>query len=186
MSCKIHTFLIRFRHNDGDAAETCTIETTTEPREYKHRDDSKICFVKLPAIHTWDLQTFREEFALENYEMFFFITSTSFTEKELKLAKQMKLKGKIFLIRTMIDIDMINQDLDDSQILDDIRKPLYTSADDLTSSENEIFLVSNYHTNKWDFDRLITAISEELLVLQREFLTSATRKFLKIREVYHG
>ena len=184
MSCT--PFLIRVRDNHGDAAETCTIETTTEPREYKHHDDSKISFVKLPAIGTWDHQTFREEFALENYDMFLFITSTSFTEKELKLAKQMKFKGKIFLIRTMIDIEMINHDLDESKILNDIRKPLYTSADDFTSSENEIFLISNYHTHKWDFDRLITAISQELLVLQRAFLTNATKEFLKKGEVYYG
>jgi hypothetical protein len=53
----------------------------------------------------------------------------------------------------------------------------------LISSEKEIFLISNYHKDKWDFDRLIEAITEALPIRQRECLTlslsNVTRECLK-------
>jgi hypothetical protein len=44
-------------------------------------------------------------------------------------------------------------------MLEKIKKYCFENVKDYISSENEIFLISNYDQEKWDFCRLIKAIS---------------------------
>ena len=181
--------MIRLRDDDEGAAETGILETTTKSNYYKYADNSNISFVDLPGIDTPSpiFQTC-EKTGWAGSDMFLIISSTSFTEFELAFSETAKSNGKaIFLIRTKIDIDMKNEsrkrNFDENKTLKYVREEVYKTAKHLISSEKEIFLISNYVTNKWDFGRLTSAISEALFVLQREFLTNATRECLK-RKVY--
>ena len=184
-------FFIRLRDDDEGAAEIGVIKKSKESREYKHRYNSKISFVYLPAIGTPtypNVEIICKNFGLEKYDIVLIITSTRFTQLDLELAKLVRSMNKrMFFIRTKIDNDMRGpsrkKNHNESKILEDIRKWLYRSVGNSIYSEKEIFLISNYHTSKWDFDRLIAAISEELLVFQREFLTNAFLNFFKKRKV---
>ena len=163
------------------------VEATKEPVEYKHPENPKISFMDLPGIGTPsfpDLETYCEKVAFEDYDTFLIFTATRFTQNDLDLARKVKSIGKSFiLIRTKIDLDCKSSQDDEPKILEKIRKECMKYVEDFISSEKEVFLISNYHTDKWDFDRLIKAISDALPVHQRECLalslTNVTRECLK-------
>ena len=127
----------------------------------------------LPGIGTPnfpDLQIYCEKVAFEDYDTFLILTEKRFTQNDLDLAKKVKSIGKkFFFVRTHID-EACTPFVDEPAILETIKKDCRHYLKGLVSSE-EIFLISNYHTDKWDFDRLIEAISEALPVRQRECLT---------------
>ena len=145
----------------------------------------------LPGIGTPkypNLPTYCKKVGLEEYDTFLIFTATRFTQDDLDLAEKVKSIGKsFFLIRTKIDNDCMpmkqKKPINEAEILEKIRNNLMGNVSNLISSEKEIFLISNYYTNKWDFDRLIEAISDRLPVLQRECLTlslsNVTRNCLK-------
>ena len=166
------------------------IETTREATEYQHPDNQKISFVDLPGIGTPnypDLATYAVKVGLEDYDTFLIFTAGRFTQNDLELAEKVKSIGKsFFLIRTKIDLDCmprVGRSINEPEILERIRQNCMDNVKGLISSEKEIFLISNYDKEKWDFDRLIEAISDALPVLQRECLTlslsNVTRESLK-------
>lgn len=181
----------RLRDDDEGAAEAGVTETTKAPTEYQHPDNSLISFVDLPGIGTPtfpDLQTYCEKVSFEDYDTFLIFTATRFTQYDLELARKVKSIGKsFFLIRTKIDEDCRQRNgeraINEKEILEKIKQNCINNVKNLISSKKEIFLISNYDTDEWDFDRLIEAISEVLPVLQRECfilsLTNVTRECLK-------
>ena len=184
-------FLCRLGDDDDDAAEVGVIETTKVPTEYKHPDNPMISFVDLPGIGTPnlpDLSTYCEKVGFDDYDTFLIFTATRFTQYDLELAEKVKSIGKsFFLIRTKIDevcrLKSGERAINEADILEEIRQDCIKNVKQLISCEEEIFLISNYDTNEWDFDRLIEAIGEVLPLLQRECftlsLTNVTRKCLK-------
>ena len=183
--------MYRLNDNDDGAAEVDVVETTKEPTEYQHPGNPKISFVDLPGIgtpHFPDLPTYCEKVAFEEYDTFLIFTSTRFTQNDLDLATKVKSIGKsFFLVRTHIDNACTpskdGRSINEPNILERIRVYCMDNVKDLISSEKEIFLISNYDKDKWDFDRLIEAISDALPVHQRECLTlslsNVTRECLK-------
>ena len=167
------------------------IETTKVPTEYKYPGNPMIRLVDLPGIGTPnlpDLPAYCEKVGFEDYDTFLIFTATRFTQYDLELAKLVKSIGKSFLlIRTKID-EVCRQkesgrQINEAEILEKIKQDCTKNVGNLISSEKEIFLISNYDKDEWDFDRLIVAISETLSVLQRECfilsLTNVTRECLK-------
>ena len=182
--------MCRLEDDDDGAAKVDVIEATREPTEYQHPDNPMISFVDLPGIGTPnypDLASYAEKVGLEDYDTFLIFTAGRFTQNDLKLAEKVKSIGKsFFLIRTKIDLDCtprVGRSINEPEILKRIRQNCMNNVKGLISSEKEIFLISNYDKAKWDFDRLIEAISDALPVLQRECLTlsltNVTRKCLK-------
>ena len=82
-----------------------------------------------------------------------------------------------FLIRTKIDEDLkaeskrLYPKFNEKNVLNDIKQDLLENVRDLVTSEEEIFLISNHDPEKWDFDRLVNAISDALPFYQKESLT---------------
>ena len=183
--------MCRPEDDDDDAAEVGVVEKTKVPTEYKHPHNPMISFVDLPGIGTPnfpDLPAYCEAVGFEDYDTFLIFTATRFTQYDLELAENIKSIGRsFFLVRTKIDEDCrqgeSGRPINEPEILEAIRQDCLNNVKNLISSEKDIFLISNYDTNKWDFDRLIEAISDALPVLQRECLTlsltNVTRKCLK-------
>jgi predicted GTPase len=177
----------RLKDDDDDAAEVGVTETTTAPTEYKHPDNPMISFLDLPGIGTPkfpDLRTYCEKVSFEDYDTFLIFTEGRFRQVDLDLAKKVKAIGKsFFLVRTHIDEACNGRSINEPEILKVIGENCMKNVKALISSEEEIFLISNYHKDKWDFDRLIAAISDVLPVRQRECLTlsltNVTRECLK-------
>ena len=158
--------------------------------EYRHPVNPNISFVVLPGIGTSnypDLNTYCERIDLEKYDVFLILTSSRFTRNYRDLARKVKSIGKpFFLIRTIFEMDGMSEEqrrpIIEAQFLEKVREDLVDEVERLISSEQEIFLISNHHTHKWDFVRLINAISDLLpvtdvhnvLIHQGPFSTSRT------------
>ncbi len=170
--------MCRLKDDDDGAAKVDVVEATAAPKEYEYPDNNMIRLVDLPGIGTPDfpdLETYCKKVGLENYDTFLIFTKDRFTINDLRLAEKVKSFGKsFFLIRTKIDADLTPKTgkapINEEQMLKKIRKNLTDNVKDLISSEKEIFLLSNYDKNKWDFEPLVKAIGNALPVLQREVL----------------
>ena len=160
--------MCRLNDDDEGAANVDVIETTRKPTEYYHPENPRICLVDLPGIGTPsfpDLPTYCKNVDLENYDKYLIFTSLRFTNYDLQLARKVKSMGKsFFLIRTKIDNDYEaearKKKINEKQMLEKIKKHCFENVKDYISSENEIFLISNYDKGQWDFCRLVEAISD--------------------------
>jgi predicted GTPase len=138
-----------------------------------------ISFVDLPGIGTPnypDLPTYCEKVGFKDYDTFLIFTAGRFKQNDLNLAKKVKdMEKSFFLIRTKIDQDLRPDKgkaaINEEAILRKIKSNCMDNVKDLISSEKEIFLIGNYNKDKWDFNRLVEAISNALPVRQREALT---------------
>ena len=172
----LHFLVYRLEDDDDGAARVGVTETTIVPTEYQYPENPMISFVDLPSIGTPnypDLFTYSEKVGLEYYDAFLIFTTGRLTQNQFDLAKKVKSIGKsFFLIRNKIDHDCRSEKrkraYNEEKMLKEIRKHCMRNVEGLISSENEIFLISNYEPNKWDFERLHAAIINALPVHQRE------------------
>ncbi|XP_028404341.1 T-cell-specific guanine nucleotide triphosphate-binding protein 1-like [Dendronephthya gigantea] len=151
-----------------NGAASVDVEATLEPTEYKHPLYPMISFVDLPGIGTPrfnDFEAYCREMRLEDYDKFLIFTASRLTSYDVMLATKVKSLGKpFFLIRTKIDnclLESRKRSFNEEEMLKSIRKYYCENMKDLIISEDKIFLISNYKKEKWDFTRLVTAISEE-------------------------
>lgn len=137
-----------------------------------------------------DLQKYCKETELEKYDVFLIFAAKRFTDNDLKLAKKIRKVGKKFLfVRTNIDGDVQSGRMgkpttfNEDAMLEKVRCDIAKNLDDLLSKKQDIFLISNYHCDKWDYDRLTQAILQGLPTYQREAMTlSLTRLSEKMVE----
>ena len=186
------SLLSRLYDDDVGAAKVGMVETTGEAMKFKHPGNENIVFVDLPGMGTikFPEETYFKKVGLKDYDTFLILTTCRFTENDLKLAKIVKEMGKpFFLIRTKIDQDFEysgrrrRAPINEQEALEKIRSYCYAGVKDLIHNEFDIFLISNYQREKWDFDRLIEAIENVLPDRQRECLilslTNVTRECIK-------
>lgn len=180
-------------NEDSESAEVGETETTTQPREYPHPTNPKIVFVDLPGIGSLklpDLQKYCKEIELEKYDVFLIFTARRFRDIDLKLARKIREMEKKFLfVRTNIDVDVASgrkgkpKSFNEDAMLEKVRCDIAKCLDDLLSKKEDIFLISNYDCDKWDYDRLTQAILQGLPTYQREAMTlSLTRLSEKMVE----
>ena len=107
-------------------------------------------------------------------------SSTRFTMSDIILAKEIRKQGKsFFFIRTKIDenvrAEKRKKSFNEATMLQKIRRNcienLVDEAGKPIGSEDDIYLISNHHPDKWDFSRLTKAILDALPRFQREALT---------------
>ena len=161
------------------AAAVGVTETTKEPTVYDHPTNPKIKFWDLPGIGTPnypDLETYCKEVELEKYHAFLIFTASRFTENDLNLAKKIRsIEKTFFLIRTKIDNDarseMRKRSFNERAFLETIRRDCAKNLSGFLSNEQNIFLINNHDSSKWDFHRLTQAILCVQQTLQRESLT---------------
>ena len=86
------------------------------------------------------------------------------------------IKKSFFFVRTKIDIDVWNNHQDnpktsEDKTLEKIKKNCLKNLEGLESKDEDVFLISNRETTKWDFVLLEEAILDDLPTRQRESLT---------------
>ena len=146
---------------------------------YDHLSNPNIKFWDLPGFGTpnySDLEKYCKTVELEKYHAFLIFSATRFTENDFKLAKKVRsIEKKFFFIRTKIDNDVRSEkrkrSFNEKALLEQIRRDCAENLNNLLSNEQDIFLISNHHPSKWDFDRLNKALLGALKILQRESLT---------------
>ena len=160
------------------AAKVGVEETTTEPSWYAHPTNPKIQFCDLPGVGTpnYPKDTYWKKVGMERYDTFLIFSQCRFTENDLELARKIRSKDKrFFFIRTRIDIDIENEKrkklFNKGTVLQKIRRNCFWNLKGLLESSNDIFLINNHDSTKWDFVRLTQAILDVLPARQRESLT---------------
>ena len=127
------------------------------------------------------METYCDQVHLDKYHAFLNLTDTRFRENDLFLARKISSIGRKFLfIRTKID-DSVRAEkrskppgsFNEEAMLDKIRADCSKNLGDLMNNKEDIFLISNHHPAKWEFDRLRKAILDVLPSCQRETLTLA-------------
>ncbi|PFX28464.1 Interferon-inducible GTPase 5 [Stylophora pistillata] len=175
---------IRDLNDDADGAAPVDVtECTIEPTSFNHPKYPNIKFWDLPGIGTPnypDLETYRQKVQLDKYQTFLIFSSSRFTENDIILVKEIKKQGKsFFFIRTKIDenvrAEKRKESFSEAAVLEKIRRDcmenLVDEAGKPMCSEDDIFLTSNHHPDKWDFGGLALAIRDVLPRYQRETLT---------------
>ena len=176
------SFINAFRGLDDEdkgAAETDVVEKTCEPACYSYPDNPNITLVDLPGVGTPkypNVETYCKEVHFETYDTFLILTATRFTQLELELIQKIKSSGKhYFLVRTKLDIDEWNENRKKNANIPNMEKKIrdycYENAKDFGIREKEIFIISNFERDKWDFIDLVKAILDMLPTHQKEALT---------------
>ena len=176
-------FVCFFRLEDFDekAAKVGVTECSKEPTPYDHPDNPKIKFWDLPGMGTpnFPVDTYCDQVQIDKYHAFLIFTDTRFRENDLKLAEKISsIDKKFFFIRTKIDENVRAEkrskppgSFNEEAMLEEIRADCSKNLGHLKSNTEDIFLISNHHPAKWEFDRLRKAILDVLPRYQRESLT---------------
>ena len=112
-----------------------------------------------------DVEIYCKELQLKKcFDVFLFFSSCRLFQLETILIKEITRwqKNKIFLVRTNIDNDVCcaqrKKRFDESALLERIRFDWLNGLEGLLSNPKDIFLISSYDPEKWDFRRLEKAI----------------------------
>ena len=121
---------------------------------------------------------------LKEYDIFLIVASKRFTENNRLLAEEVKsLKKSFFFVRTHIDenyrAESRKDNFDEKKMLDNIRKDCLKNLKDLKVKDEEVFLISNYDPDKWDFPSLIKAVENDLPFRQKESFIMSLTTFTK-------
>jgi hypothetical protein len=113
---------------------------------------------------------------LAKFDTFLILTAGRFTENDLKLARMIKsMKKSFFFVRTKIDIDVWNESekkaFNEEALLMKIKENCLENLHGLGSRDEDVFLISNRKTAKWEFARLTKAILDVLPLRQKECFT---------------
>ena len=166
---------------DEKAAKVGVTECSREPTPYDHPDNPNITFWDLPGMGTknFPMDKYCDQVEIDKYHAFLIFTDTRFRENDFKLAEKISsIDKKFFFIRTKIDENVRAEkrskppgSFNEKAMLEEIRADCSKNLGDLMSNKEDIFLISNYYPEKWEFDRLRKAILDVLPRYQRESLT---------------
>lgn len=85
------------------------------------------------------------------------------------------MKKSFLFVRTKIDQDISNErekpEFNEDIMLSEIRRDCFKNLEGLEVNDEDVFLISNKKTTKWDFARLTGAILDGLPVRLKESLT---------------
>ena len=176
---------------DEGAAKVDVIESTTVPTPYAHPKNKGLNFWDLPGVGTpnYPHDSYLERVGFEKYDFFLILCANRFTENDLWLAKMVRSKGKkFFFVRTKIDQDMRNckrskpSSFDEIAVLKKISNDIIKHINEVEQqrfASSEVFLISNWDQEKWDFPRLCEQLILNLPQLKREAMALSLDTFSK-------
>ena len=175
------------------AAGVGNVETTTKPDPYLHPSNPKITFWDVPGIGTPNypnIKVYRKAIDLQKYDAYLFFARGPFSDHDLELAKEANsMKKPFFFIRAHVDTELRNATkskgpkYEENDTLEEMKNDCLKKLQGLFTSESDVFLIDNYSPEKWEFDRLLAAIDDELPERKRVCFTlslsNVTRNCLK-------
>ncbi|XP_057300529.1 interferon-inducible GTPase 5-like [Hydractinia symbiolongicarpus] len=170
---------------DKNAASVGVVECTTEPTSYPDPKNPMLQYWDLPGVGTPRFpkdETYLRRINFERYDFFLIVTATRFSENDIWLASQIRRSGKsFFFVRSKIDQDLFNEkrcrdNYSEAAVLKAIRKdcvdklqPEFTKPD--------VFLISNFDPQKFDFPSLCLNLIDALPQLKKEAMTLSLHAF---------
>ncbi|XP_051960619.1 interferon-inducible GTPase 5-like [Xyrauchen texanus] len=169
------TFINAFRglgDDDEDSAETGFVETTTEPKAYKHPKYKNVKLWDLPGIGTLK---YLKLVQFERYDFFIIIASGRFRECHADLVKEIKrMKKNFYFIRSKtdlsIDAERRKKHFDEKKTLDNIREDCVKGLREIGVEDPVVFLISGRYLNNYDFNSLHERMETELPQHKRHVL----------------
>ncbi|XP_048357643.1 uncharacterized protein LOC125435487 [Sphaerodactylus townsendi] len=154
---------------DEDAAPTDVIEERKEPKGYPHPTFPHVIIWDLPGIGT---STFKAEDYLKKvnysqYNFFIVVASNHFTEHDAQLSRAVQKMGKRFYyLRSQVDVSIKNEKIkpnfNEEATLQKIRKYCLDNLVQAGISSTEVFLISSYYREKYDFPHLREILENEM------------------------
>ncbi|XP_053088830.1 interferon-inducible GTPase 5 isoform X2 [Pangasianodon hypophthalmus] len=169
------SFINAFRgvsDDEPEAAETGVTETTQKALAYSHPNASNVLLWDLPGIGTPSFQpaTYLEDVGLLKYDFFIIVTSDRFQEYHSALAKYiMQAQKKFYFIRNKVDRDLeanarrrSRKGLSDDDVLDLLRVECENNLRNGKVEQPQVFLLSCFRPQRYDFPALQITLLEEL------------------------
>ncbi|XP_006039017.1 interferon-inducible GTPase 5-like [Alligator sinensis] len=195
---------------DKDTASTGVTETTFKPACFPHSQNPNVIIWDLPGIGTPTLRadTYLQQMQFDRYDFFIIISCTRFTEYDIKLAREIQGLGKRFyFVRAKVDQDLDNErrlydqsgclkkpsasrppQYDEAVILKNIRDNCNGNLETGGMDFQQVFLVSNWYINEYDFPRLQETLLHELPSHKRltflRSLSNLSKETLKEKKNY--
>ncbi|KAL8219492.1 UNVERIFIED_CONTAM: hypothetical protein K2H54_025722 [Gekko kuhli] len=165
-----------------EAAKTGVMQTTMEPEGYPHSTFPDVTIWDLPGIGTPDFKAekYLERVNYNKYDFFIIVASNRFTVYDIQLSQAIqKVKKKFYYVWSKMDICIKNKklrpDFSEEATLREVRKYCLDNLVKAGISSPEIFLVSNWYRENYDFPLLQRTLENETEALRRRFLRPADK-----------
>ncbi|XP_065430052.1 interferon-inducible GTPase 5-like isoform X2 [Chrysemys picta bellii] len=155
--------------DDEGAAEVGITEMTTEPTAYLHPMLSNVKMWDMPGIGTPSFRpdTYFQQVSFARYDFFIIIMSKRFTSRNADLAQEIQKMGKKFyFVRAKVDEDLRNESRKRNY---DQETTLQTTRDECVErlrregvSSPQVFLISRWDFDQYDFPQLRKTLANEL------------------------
>uniref|UniRef100_A0A8C8EYN2 Immunity-related GTPase family, e4 n=1 Tax=Oncorhynchus tshawytscha TaxID=74940 RepID=A0A8C8EYN2_ONCTS len=163
------TFVNALLGLDGDegAAETRVMETTMKAIRCSHPTMTNVKIWDLPGISTpnFKAKNYLKEVKFETYDFFVIISTVRFKENNIMLAKEIQnMKNIFYFVRSKIDNDSRAEAWKKNYREEDLLSKIRQNCEEnlKTVGNPKVFLISTFELGKYDFQRLIYSLEENL------------------------
>ncbi|XP_074548620.1 interferon-inducible GTPase 5-like [Halichoeres trimaculatus] len=155
---------------DERAAPTGVQETTMEVTPYPHPSFPNVTFWDLPGVGSmkYPAAEYVKKVGFEKFDFFVIISADRFRENDVKLAKEIqRMRKKFYFVRSKIDQDVNNQrrcqrDFSEEKTLTQIRINCVQGLQNQGFMSSQVFLVTNFDLQLYDFALLAETLEREL------------------------
>uniref|UniRef100_A0A3Q0RTY3 IRG-type G domain-containing protein n=1 Tax=Amphilophus citrinellus TaxID=61819 RepID=A0A3Q0RTY3_AMPCI len=160
------TFVNAFRGNKDEDEGGDVVETISKVTSYPHPIYPNVTLWDLPGIGStvYPANEYLKRVEFEKFDFFIIISATRFKENDVKLAKKIqKMKKKFYFVRSKIDNDIRAAE----------RMKGFNEEESLKGQgikSPQVFLVSSFHLDLYDFPLLRSTFRTELPKLRRRVL----------------
>uniref|UniRef100_A0ACB8FSK4 Uncharacterized protein n=1 Tax=Sphaerodactylus townsendi TaxID=933632 RepID=A0ACB8FSK4_9SAUR len=166
---------------DEGAAQIDAIQVMEDPQGYPHPQFPNVTLWDLPGNETreFSVEKYLERVNYSRYDFFILVASERFTLHDIQLSCAIQKMGKrVYYVRSKIDYCMYNiiKKPDFEVILQNIRKYCLRNLVQAGISSPEIFLVSSWYRNMYDFPLLQRTLENKMEDFERRALRSEKEK----------
>ncbi|XP_044847515.1 interferon-inducible GTPase 5-like [Mauremys mutica] len=161
---------------DKRAAPTGVTEMTTEPTAYPHPTYPNVTLWDLPGIGAMNFrpQRYLHQVKFSRYDFFIIVASERFRSSHADLAREIqRMEKKFYFVRCKVDDDLANERrahpkmYSQDSVLQKIRENAEKHLRHQGVSNPQVFLLSNWEFDQYDFHQLEDTLEKDLPSLQR-------------------
>ncbi|KAL8219461.1 UNVERIFIED_CONTAM: hypothetical protein K2H54_025229 [Gekko kuhli] len=159
---------------DEGAAETGVTQTTMQPERYPHPIFPDVTIWDLPGIGTPDFtaEEYLDRVNYSQYDFFIIVASNRFTVDDVQLSQAIqKMRNRFYYVRSKMDISIKNEklkpDFNEEATLQKVRKYCLDNLVQAGIPSPQIFLISSWFRDKYDFPLLQRTLENEIEALKR-------------------
>ncbi|XP_043943335.1 T-cell-specific guanine nucleotide triphosphate-binding protein 2-like [Protopterus annectens] len=179
-SCLVN--MLRDLSNEENAAATRSIEMTMARAWYPHPSIPDVFFWDLPGTgrRNFHAKNYVKEMHFKSYDIFIIVSCCRFSENDVDLIKEInKLNKPFYFVRSKIDNDIYAEEqkygnVDPQKVMNKIRRDCTCKLLSLGEEFLEIFLISGFHQDMYDFPKLISTLARDEKIL--EFISKQKSK----------